>query len=391
MEPNQTAATAEAGSVETPAQSQATPAAGQNAGEATATQDSPRTRNERRSAIANWLDKPATDPKTATPSGTETRTTEGEGSQPEVGEGADDLSKPPPADSKGADEDDGTDEEQEQTEQAAGPKKFSREAIERIRKLKGQKQALKSQVSERDEQLAQLRSENEQLKAKLTPKQPGESEAAGNPLADDTDPDAIRGKARQAQLVVDAVDNLMDDVVDNPDRVAAILEREGLKKPADGWTPEALRKELREIKGRAQNIVRAAPQRIQWIAQEDRSLEIAMTALPELEDPKSELASEVSAIVSARPWLKQHPDWMLLAAAGAIGLREIRKRAQPAPKTEQAPPPARPAPRAPRLPGTPRASVPTSQAPEADALRGKATAKGATREDRRAYVASLIK
>lgn len=406
MEPTKTAAvTVAPGSVETPGK-KATPAT-RPAAEAKAPQPSNESisRDQRRTRIADWLTKPEAT-ETEVEQGTPVANPEaGDGSQPASEEGShDDLSKSNPTEGEGEESaDDGAEAPEagakdaaEETGDTAEKGRWPKEAVERLRKLKDQRKELRGELEKRDQVLQGLQAQIQELKAQVQQPAAAAAKSQSNGALDaETDPGVIRSKAEEAQRATRWAEDLLDEVNDDPEGVAAELKRQGLEEPREGWDPKGLRQAIRGIRDSARKVLEAAPRRMHWLNTEAKALDTAATVEPELVNPKSEIAREVNRILVQRPWLRDQPDWPLLALAGAIGLREIAKRqngaaAKPEDDDDEAAPVPPPVRRAPRLPGAPRAGVANPASKGHDPIRERAIRSGATREDRRAYVASSL-
>lgn len=405
MEPinNTAAATAATGSVATPA-SQTTPSAETGAPgshPASTPQTAVTNRTDRRSLIADWIRNPvAAAGADSKQSSSPAQSNSGDGSPTEGGETgtSDDLSQTalpegelPTA--EGADpgrEGDGADPEAD-PEAGGQPRKnnWPKEAVERVRKLKDQRQQLKTEIAQRDDAMKRLEAEVRELRSLV--QKPAEAKApVADLLARETEPAAIQQRVSEAQTVLDWADDLLDEVAADPDYVSEQLKSQGVQAPEGGWSEKGLRDTLRTLKGNARGVLQAAPKRLQFLQQEDHSLKWAMNVKPELADPDSEFAKQVQAVVAARPWIQEQPDWPILVTAALVGLSELQKRqAQPAPGAPAAA--QRPVPRAPRAPGAPRSSIAQPPVSEVDAVRQRAVQKGASREDRRALVAAALR
>ena len=403
---NAAAVTVAPGSVATPgseATTQATTVTREAQASPSPTQ--PVSREDRRRSIADWLDKPGAAP--ATPQDKTASTDAGNGSPP-AGQGgaSDDLSQSPPTETEDApssDEDQGEDAEEGDTESTTTDKEkqnepkgqWPKQAVERVRKLKDQKQQLKSQLAERESTLSRLEAENRELRGAGEKPAGGTKAPTREPLAGVTDPKVIQQKAEEATQVVNWAEDLLDVVTDDPEQVSAALEAEGLKAPEGGWSAEAMRQALRGIRSNARSLVQSAPKRLEFIQREDQSLAAAISLAPDLEDPESDLAKRVHATVANRPFVKQEPDWPILALAAVVGIQVLqeRQKAGQAAKAGATATPAAPAKqvaRAPKMPGAPRSNVAAAQSSEVDVVRERALRPGATREDRRAYVRATL-
>lgn len=259
-------------------------------------------------------------------------------------------------------------------------------AIAKIRRLKDEKKTLKASLQDKDSELAELKSRLSELERKSAPE-------VRVDLSQETDVAVLEKRLQEATALYTWAEDTLDkvDVDDDPARIGAELEAEGLPRPQDGWTTKAIREQLVKLRKHARTVREQAPQRIEWLKTEDAMLARAMELAPELADSDSPLAQEVKRIVEAKPWMKQLPDWSLMATAGALGLQVLNERAKPKskaePKAEE--PKARPVPAAPRLPGAPKAAASPTVDKLAE-LRKAAQAPGASPEARRAYIRATL-
>lgn len=383
-QPNSAAVTAATGSVDTP-EPQTTPLAPEQS-------TAPTSRDQRRSRIADWLKgaPAAQDSNTASAES-------GQGSPPEGQSGASaDLSQSTPPDDASTAEPSATDagETEAEPETTSEPDdkplhgQWPKAAVERVRKLKDQKQALKAEIAKRDQALESVQAEVRELRQAIQKSADGKAPTQDQ-LGNEVDPDVIQTRAAEAENVVAWADDLLDDLPTDPDRVSSMLEAEGLKAPDGVWTEKAMRDAIRGIKANARQVVQAAPKRLEFIRREDQALTTAMQLEPQLADPESPIAKQVAAVIAARPAFRDMPDWPLFVTAGLVGLQVLQERRQKPAKPAAAATP-KPVPKAPRLPGAPRSSMANTQVSEVDVIRERALKPGATREDRRALIKAQL-
>lgn len=364
-----------AGSVETPA-SQATPTSER-------TQPLPTSREGREKLIGEWLRQPANQSDAPAESA---EATTGDESPSEGDQGtATDLSQSPP--DQGADHQSDEGEESGKPEEDDAPADSDRRGlINKIRALKADRREIKAAKETLESEVARLREENEALKTKKPEAQPQAVEEVPDV---GTDAAEVQRSFEQAQQVHDWAEGMLDKALDDPDAVGRELDAVGIKAPEEGWTSTSLRERLRIFRNNALATMRQAPKRLNWLSSESAALNTVAQLAPEAADPNDPLHAELQGVVAKHPWIKQRADWPILALAGALGMRELQRRGKPAP---QAAKPKETLPTPPRLPGASRAGVanPAASQKPVDELRAKATAKGATQEDRVAYIRASL-
>jgi len=319
----------------------------------------------------------------------------------EGGETASDLSQSNPESAKAelADREAGAaDADAPKADRAEEDKADEPGIINRLRRLKDQKRELKCKLTESQAEIESLRGEIDKLKAQVQQPQglpgPGTRTTAEKLLAGVSGPEDLVKYRDSAQATAERAADLLLEVNEDPEGVAKILEAAGSKPPEDGWSPKALREELRALRDAAQDVLREVPKRHQWITTETAALQTVAKLAPEMADDASAFHGDVQDILEARPWLRDHADWPLMAVAGAIGLAELRRRATSAgaPAKPKAAVPAKPLPKPPRVPGAPRATVQESDGDEQfRQLKANALARGSTAEDREAWIAAQLR
>ena len=267
-----------------------------------------------------------------------------------------------------------------------------RKAVSRIRQLKDQRKALKAELGDKDAAVAALTAQVEALQAQVDRAQ--QPKTAAPTFEGVEDPQVIESEVSQASKVVEWAEDRLDSFDGETDTevLGAELESQGVKAPPSGWTPKAVRQTLVTIRNNARTTAKAGSERKQWLSIESQALEYVAKSVPQLQSDPA-LANEVSALLEARPSLRSMPEWPVASVALALGMRALRagppKPAVPTPPAVPVPP-ATP-PRPPAVAGAPRATVPVPVDVVED-LRRKATAPGASREDRVALLkAQLLK
>lgn len=264
------------------------------------------------------------------------------------------------------------------TDLAAMPPDLGK-AVRRIRLLKEERKELKAGLTEAEARIRALEAETESLRKQTQPTTPASFDAV-------EDLGELEKAAKISGDVFRWADKRLDRVVteDEAAKVGAELEAEGLPVPEEGWTVQNVRKPLLDLKESGLRKFQAAQQRTEWLKTEEVTTQQAAELVPELTDEKNPLAEKVREVVASRPWLRRLPDWPLLATVAALGLQELERRKQPA-SAKPAATPSAPPPKAPVVPGAPRRATPepTNRLEE---LRKKANAKGASPEDRRAWI-----
>lgn len=207
--------------------------------------------------------------------------------------------------------------------------KWPKGAIERIKKFKAQRAELRKQVETLTAQLkeSQSRSSTHAPTAQDVPDQ----------FSGANTPEAIRQIADQAKNVQRFVGNLLEEIADDPDNVAAKLKQAGVQ--LEEYSPEAMRRHLRLIRDNAATAIDRAPERLQHLEQRKQYAEHARQAIPDLQDEDSELSQIVTQAKQAYPAINQRPDADLQYAIYALGYKAFLERVQ---KSKQAAAPQKP-------------------------------------------------
>lgn len=208
---------------------------------------------------------------------------------------------------------------------------WPKSAIERTKKLKSQRAELREQVKTLTEKLQELQSRTAA---------PAATAADSNDqFAGANTPEAIRQIADQAKNVHRYVHNLLEEIADDPENVAAKLKQAGVQ--MEEYSPEAMRRHLRLIRDNAATAIDRAPERLQHLEQRKQFSERARQVVPDLQDEDSELSQIVSQAKQAYPAIGQRPDSDMQYAIYALGYKAfkelLQKSSQPAPAPKPAP------------------------------------------------------
>jgi hypothetical protein len=216
---------------------------------------------------------------------------------------------------------------------------WPKSAVERVRKLKEQRKALREKMAELEARLATDDHDNDEAEPSQTPKP--RPETTPNPTVDSlTDPDEIARIVDQAQSTVDTIDDLLMDLSEDPESVERKLRNAGVKfTEGVEWTPSAMREFLRKVRTDARATAHAGPKRIEFVKQERQALSEVGKILPALSDKTSREFAIAGAMLNRFPALSQLPDWPIHVATWIIGRRALeaqQAKSQPAPATVQA-------------------------------------------------------
>lgn len=266
--------------------------------------------------------------------------------------------------------------------------RWPKAAVDRLQRRTAQRDKLKAKVAELESQLAEAKKPSDPKDG-----QDGQQPAAvpgvdpKDPLSALNDPNEIAEASRSASRTAAYVNDLLDQLHDDPDGVATALEKAGIK--LDEYTVPAMRAKLREFRLDATKVIESAPKRLQYLRDESFAISKATELMPELAKPDSERAKSVQEVLRQYPQLRQRPDWAYHATVYALGW-ELAQKAGTKPTPEVKPKEALPAP--PKLPGVGNAAkpAPTSQKARIDALRQRAFAPGSTEKDRVAFTKACL-
>lgn len=373
----------------------ATPDAGSPETPATPIQDRkpeggrrPSTREEFRQATVAAL-RAQTQPAAAAPA--EPQADPKGSSGPEGGEDAEpDLSQVPDAAAQAAAEageesQDGGDPDGDESQPR---QQWPKSAVDRIQRHKRQRDEARDRVKALEAELAAAKAQGAQAGQQPAPED--DAKAAAHPEVAGEDPARITERLEQARHTVNAVEDLLDQLHDDPEAVEQQLRQH--KVELSEYTPAEMRKFLRRVRASEREVMEAAPRRIQFLRDEHSALQRAVEVIPELKDPESPRFKRVQEVVRQYPALKQRPDWAYHAAVYALGFEALEaqqaKASAPAPK-----PGPKPLPAPPKVPGagTAKPTTSTSQEARLEALRQKAYGPDGTRADRDAYAAALLR
>lgn len=274
-------------------------------------------------------------------------------------------------------------------EEGSERQQWPKAAVDRIQRYKRQRDQVRTE-------LQALKSEVETLKARGgQPQQPAKEAEAEGPMHPDVaaeDPAKITARLEQAQNTLNVVEDLLDELAENPDGVAERLRAiPGIK--LEEFTPSEMRKFLRGVRASERDVIQQAPRRIQFLKDEQAAIAKAVELMPELSDQQSPRFQAVQQVIQQYPALKQRPDWAYHATVYALGVEALQARqSKPAPAAAAKPAP-KPIPAPPKVPGAARSQPSQSTGEEAklEALRQKAQGPDGTRADRDAYTAALLK
>jgi hypothetical protein len=218
-----------------------------------------------------------------------------------------------------ADGDDATDgDEDADTDVAEIPKELQAKVGQLLKKTRDKERAkvearvaeleqAAARAQELEQQSAALTGELEQLRA--TKAMPAPS--ADEPFADVTDDTAL---AEVEQRYRAARKRLMTE----PDNIQ-VDDGEGGKRYL---SEEEVRRELATIDDRLQFDL---PKRRQWLANHTHYDRVLSESLPEINDPKSEIARKINQVITQLPAVKSLPGYRYVALANVVGNEFISK------------------------------------------------------------------
>lgn len=242
-------------------------------------------------------------------------------------------------------------------------------AVERVKKLKEQRRQAR-------EELEQLKSKVQTLETQVQAPKPTDVSAtptADDPLAHITHPDEIRAERTKAEGLMEHVEELLDDLHDDPQSVEERLKKAkvNIGVPEDQWTPKDMRDWLKSVRADAQRVVRAAPKREEFLVKESQAVDYVGKNFPTYADPASDDFKLAASVIKEFPELRKRPDWMMHAVIYAQGYKALQAKVAPAAAKRPAanPPPA------PRVPGAPQSS-PRSVEPDELSVASEKLKKG---------------
>ncbi len=336
------------------------------------------------------MDTPPPQPTSPTPKAAPTEPSggaPGEGTQTDLSQVADAAAQgaaqtAAPEEDETATTADPADPEGEDGEQG---QQWPKSAVDRLQRRTRQRDQARQELDKVKAELETLKQQAASPKTEAPQAPSGEYAELGN------DPAEIERKFDLAKSNVRVANDLLDDLHDDPDSVAERLQKVGVK--LEEFTPQAMRKFLKDVRNAEQQVLDAAPKRIQFLQAEVAGLTRAREVMPELADPNSDRFKAVQEVVRAYPTLRQRPDWAYHAAIYALGYERIQEQAKPAGARPAPAAAERKTPNPPKVPGvgTAQPAKPPSSESRLEALRQKALGPGATREDRNAWTLALLK
>jgi hypothetical protein len=380
---------------ETPAAGNGTPAATpQTAAPATEPSKEP-SQAARVAAIRDFLRAPAPAAQPTEPNTPETAEADQGSPAAEVETGVPDetdLSQPDSATAEpNADKDTAETDGPEPTEGGAR-KELPKWVKDRIAKTKGQRDAARQEAETLRARVAELEAKASQPETQpQTPPPPPPAEAG--PLAGITDPKALEQKRTEAKGTLQVVEDLLDQLMDEPDAVEAQLREAGVKlAPGDGaWTGKQMREYLRGVQRQAGQVLEAVPKRQQFLKDEGAALDAVLKASPELsksDSPFRQTWMKVANDPGFRALRATDANWPIHARRYALGVLAEQQQGGNAPTAT----PAKSAPVSPKVPkpiaAMPRAQVSTTEPGDAQEahIRARAARPDASEADRRALI-----
>lgn len=380
----------------------ATPAAGHGTPAATPQTVSPAARPSeepsqaaRVAAIRDFLKPPTPVAETAPSPTPETAEAEAGSPAAEAEPGVPDeidLSQPDSETEQNADKETTEPEEPEPTE-GSDRKELPKWVKDRIAKTKGQRDAARQELETYKARVAELEAKAaQQPPAEEVPAPPPPAEAG--PLAGITDPKVLEQKRSGAKETVQLVEELMDQLMDEPDAVERQLRDAGVKLAAgdEPWTTKQMREYLRGVRRTADQVLEAVPRRQQFLRDEGAALDAVLKSSPDLSSSDSPFRKTWMTVANDpgfRALRATDPNWPIHARRYALGV--LAEQQQGGTKTAPAAGQTRSVtvPKAPR----PVAETPRAQATGAEQgdvqeaqIRQRAASPNATPEDRRALI-----
>jgi murein DD-endopeptidase MepM/ murein hydrolase activator NlpD len=250
--------------------------------------------------------------------GDEGNTDDDAGESDDDGEEADDSAEDADADDD-TDRDDAKDDDgDDDTDVAEIPKEYQAKVGQLLKKTRDKERAkVEARVAELEQAAARaqeleqqsqaLTGELEQLRAAKAMPAP----SADEPFADVTDETALaeveqRYRAARKRLMTEP-DNIQVDDGDGGKRYLS---------------EEEVRRELATIDDRLQFDL---PKRRQWLANHTQFDRVLSESLPEINDPKSEIARKVNQVITQLPAVKSLPGYRYVALANVVGNEFISK------------------------------------------------------------------
>ncbi len=247
---------------------------------------------------------------------------------------------------------------------------------ERVAAARQQRDKAKAREAKEREARQALEAEVIVLRAKAGGKA-ADAPAKADDLDGVTDVTVLRERHEQAAHLVDEVEALLDDTHDRPEQVLAALRAAGVLKDGEAdWEPAAMRDYLRKVRADAQQTLKAAPKRAQFLHQESAAIDEVLKAEPELAKADSAVHQAFQAVrdePSFAEFRRRDSRWPGVALRLALGELALRQRREAAAPTA----PAAPAkPRLPAVPALPKAGQRAPGAPPADAAEAEVVKRG---------------
>lgn len=275
----------------------------------------------------------------------------------------------------------------ERDEDGEGDQRWPKSAVDRLQRRTQQRDRWKSKAEE-------LQAELDSLKGGEPKKEAGADRSA--PAASDSsfdsefDSSKIERRAGEARNAIAQVNDLLDDLHDDPDRVANVLQSAGFK--LEEFTVPAMRQLLRSIRTKEQSVAEAAPKRMQFLRDEEREIKRAVEIMPDLVKQDSEDSKLVRKVLGDYPELRRRPDWAYHAAIYVMGFKQLQAKSGGSSAPKSAPKAPAEVAEAPKVPGAPRRPPAPANADAAriETLRQKAMGPKSTEDDRVAYTRALL-
>lgn len=276
-----------------------------------------------------------------------------------------------------------TDHSQETEGEAEAANQWPKSAVERVRKLKEQKNKFR-------EEAEQLRTKISELeKSKTDPAPQAQAPTSNEPLGNITSLDALQKATEEAQSTLDHAVDLLERSHDDIDGVTEFLKSRGINigvPEGQEWTPQDIRGWLRQIKTDAQQVLRAAPKRQEYLAKENQAVQYVEANFPTFADESSEDFKLAASVIKEFPELRKRPDWMVHAVVYAQGYKAMQaaKAGQPAKKATTTPV-------APRMPGAPSSAPKPAERDELKEASAKLSGGKGALHDAESYARAAVR
>lgn len=240
----------------------------------------------------------------------------------------------------------GEPEEPEQTPSGEEDDKLPPEVQERINqrigKEVGKRKELETQLEQHEAEIADLKSQLDEARNSTPPAPSNASLDSIQTVAE------LNRKVSQARQLDEWTEELLERVADEPQKVLAELNQEGVKLPEfDADDQEAVRwakSWLRDTRKAARRVLSVAPERREALQREQQVSEQAERMFPWMKDPRSEHSKKLGELLKAKPQIRQVPGWKLLAGYTLLGVQAAQqlqaKRKSNGTESKRAPAPA---------------------------------------------------